>query len=229
MSSNRNSQSVMISVLAMFAILTFCALRWLWVERALADDLAPFYNNAAYQADRLLEDFPLHKQTYANSCGPATVSMLYAYLVEPVSEQEFAQQFAIPLGKRGMLPRQFAGLLQAALADYAVSHQEAVRDAALLEQIYQQLQHGIPVPIYFSTVNAWNRPHFDTHYSVLIGIRPQQQAVVIANAYGFLEEMTIPDLLSALKYHNYQQAPLTFRLGQFFGLIRPNNLFLIQP
>lgn len=133
MSSIRNSQSVMISVLAMFAILTFCALRWRWVERDLADDLAPFYNKAAYQADRLLEDFPLHKRTYANSCGPATVSMLYAYLVEPVSEQEFAKQFAIPLGKRGMLSRQFAGLLQVALADYAVSHQAAVRDAALLE------------------------------------------------------------------------------------------------
>lgn len=229
MSSIRNSQSVMISVLAMFAILTFCALRWLWVERDLADDLAPFYNNAAYQADRLLEDFPLHKQTYANSCGPATVSMLYAYLVEPVSEQEFAKQFAIPLGKRGMLPRQFAGLLQVALADYAVSHQAAVRDAALLEQIYQQLQGGIPVPIYFSTVNAWDRPNFDTHYSVVIGIRPQQQTVVIANAYGFLEEMTISELLRALKYHNYQHAPLAFRIGQFFGVIRPNNLFLIQP
>ena len=199
MSSSRNSKSVTISVFAMLAILTFCALRWFWVERDLADDLAPFYNNAAYQAGRLLEGFPLHQQTYANSCGPATLSMLFAYLVEPVSEQEFARQFDIPLGKRGMFPRQFATLLQRSLAGYAVSHQVAVRDAALLEQIYQQLQHGIPVPIYFSTVNAWDRPHFDTHYSVVIGIRPQQQTVVIANAYGFLEEMTIPALLRPLQ------------------------------
>lgn len=215
-------------VMAVLAILAFFTLRSVWLDSTLAADLTPFYHNAAYQADLLLDNFPIYKQTYADSCGPTSLRMLYSYLVQPVAEQAFATRFDIPLGQGGMLPNQFATALQTTLTGYKVSHQVAVPDPTLLAQIYQQLQHGIPVPIYFSTVNAWHRPNFDTHYSVVIGIRPQQQTVVIANAYGWLEVMTIPDFLGALKYHNYRQAPLAFRLGQFFGVISPNNLFLVK-
>ncbi len=51
---------------------------------------------------------------------------------------------------------------------------------------------------------------------------------MIANAYGFREEMSIADLLDAVKYDNYRNVPFDFRLGLFVGVINKNNLFIIQ-
>ena len=217
-------------VLAVTVIALLGAIRLTSIQAHLTGSLEPFYANPAYQTDLMLENFPIYKQAYANSCGPTTISMLYSYLVEPISEQGLADKLGVSLGKSGMLPTKFYNKLQSALeeAGYHVEHHVNVADSAFLEQIYLQLKQGIPVPIYFSTVNAWDKPNFDTHYSVIIGIRPQNRQVVIANAYGFLEEMLISDLLIAVKYNNFRNAPVDFRLGLFVGLINQNNLFVIQ-
>jgi hypothetical protein len=181
--------------------------------------------------DVVLQGFPVYGQAYANSCGPTTISMIYSFLIEPVSEGDLADQLDIPLGRSGMLPGQFANVLQTALArhGYQVRHSVNVPDAVFVQRVYEQLMQGIPTPIYFSTLNAWDRPNFDTHYSVIIGLKPREQVVIVANAYGFREEMTIRDLLAGMKYENYRDAPLNFRLGLLAGLIDRNNLYELVP
>jgi hypothetical protein len=219
-----------ISIWIILAVLVGLILRLIAIQTALTGSEANFFANPAYQANVLLENFPVYKQVYANSCGPTTISMIYSYLVNPISEQGLADQLNFPLGKSGMLPTQFFDKLQSALgkSGYHVEYQVNIPDADFLGHVYTQLQHGIPVPIYFSTVNAWDRPNYDTHYSAIIGMRPQQRMVVIANAYGFLEEMPVDDLLLAIKYNNYRDAPIDFRLGLFAGVINKNNLYIIQ-
>ena len=217
-------------MLALVGIALVLAVRLNRIRAGLTDPAAAFLSNPADQADLLLENFPVYEQAYANSCGPTTISMVYSYLVEPISEQELADQLDLALGQSGMLPAQFSDRLQSALGGhgYRVEHQVNSTDAAFLEQTYRQLEHGIPVPIYFSTLNAWDKPNYDTHYSVITGMRPQKHEVIIANAYGFVEEMPISDLLAALKYNNFHNAPIVFRLGLFTGVINLNNLFIIQ-
>lgn len=108
---------------------------------------------------------------------------------------------------------------------YRVRHRVNLSEAEFLEQVAVQLRQGLPVPIYFSTLNPWNEPNYDTHYSVIIGLRAQAKTVVIANAYGYLEELPLTDLLSATNFANFRGMPLDFRLGLFFGVINQNNLF----
>lgn len=210
--------------------LAFFTIRQIIITVELANSPTAFYNDPVTQPDLLLDDFPVYKQAYANSCGPTTISMVHSYLVKPISEQELADKLGFSLGRGGMLPSQFSEGLESVLMEYGyqVEHQVNVSDDAFLEQVYLKLKQGIPVPIFFSTVNQWDKPNYDTHYSVIIGLRPQKHEVVIANAYGFLEEISISDLLKAMKYENYLNSSIDFRLGLFVGVINRNNMFLIQ-
>ncbi len=210
--------------------LAFFAIRQIIITVELTNSPTAFYNDHVVQPDLLLENFPVYKQAYANSCGPTTISMVYSYLVKPILEQELADKMGFSLGRGGMLPDQFSERLDSVLLEheYQVEHQVNISDDFFLEQVYLKLKQGIPVPIYFSTINAWDKPNYDTHYSVIIGLRPQKHEVVIANAYGFLEEVSISDLLHAVKYENYHNPPFDFRLGLFVGVINRNNMFLIQ-
>jgi hypothetical protein len=205
------------------------AIRLVIIRAVLSDSPADFYSNSIYQKDVLLENFPIYQQAYANSCGPTTISMAYSYLVEPISEQELADKIGFALGQSGMLPTRFYQALNSALGEYGfqVEHQDNITNTKFLERAYLQLNQGVPVPIYFSTINDWNKPNYDTHYSLIIGMRPQKNEVVIANAYGFLVEMPISELLRDIKYDNFLNAPFDFRVGLFVGLINRNNLFLI--
>lgn len=200
------------------------------IDDFLSDSPVDFYTNSAYQTDLLLENFPVYRQAYDNSCGPTTISMAYSYLIKPISEQELAVKLGFPLGQSGMLPKQFYKRPGSAFGEYGfhVEHQANISNNAFVERTYLQLKQGVPVPIYFSTINDWNKPNYDTHYSLVIGLRPKRGEAVIANAYGFLEEMPISELLGALKFENFQNAPLDFRMGLFFGVINKNNLFIIE-
>jgi hypothetical protein len=86
----------------------------------------------------------------------------------------------------------------------------------------------LPVPIYFSTENAWDIPNYDTHYSVITGYDYEEQLFLIANAYGFSQQMPASELLSSIKFEDYENPPLDFRLGRLLGIIKPGNLFLIS-
>ncbi len=226
----QNKRSMITGAGLMLTVLTFFVIRQITITVNLANSPTAFYNDPFVQSDLLLDDFPVYKQAYANSCSPTTISMVYSYLVKPISEQELADKLGFSLGRSGMLPAQFSERLNSALMEYGyqVEHQVNISDDIFLEQVYLKLKQGTPVPIYFSTINAWDKPNYDTHYSVIIGLRPQKHEVVIANAYGFLEEVSISDLLHAMKYENYHNPPFDFRLGLFVGVINRNNMFSIQ-
>lgn len=203
--------------------------RLLWLHEYLADDLERFYQQPDHRPAVYLEHFPLQRQRYANSCGPTTLSMVYSYLVQPITEQEFAERFGLSLGRSGMLPATFHASLRRSLVGFDTAMDVNVRDSELLTAIYAQLQRGLPVPIYFATTNGWAPPAHDTHFSAVIGLRPQQRTVVIANAYGFQEELPVVDFLQAIKYRNFDDAPLAFRLGVLLGIINQNILYRITP
>jgi len=216
---------IALSVLALLWII-----RFIRIEKVLSERPTSFFSNPAYQAVLPLKNFPVHRQGYANSCGPTTIRMVYSYLVEPISEHALAEKLGFQLGRSGMLPSQFVNQLQSALkgSGYQVDHHANVSDTSFLERTYLQLEQGLPVPIYFSTVNAWNRPNYDTHFSVIIGLRPQTQEVLIANAYGFQEEMSISDLLNALKYDHFNPSPFEFKMGLLAGILNKSNFFTIK-
>jgi hypothetical protein len=188
-----------------------------------------FFSDPAHQTDLLIIGFPVYKQNYANSCGPTTIAMIYSWLVEPVTEAEITERLGRTPGKKGMLPGEFSRALHSVLLDrgFKVQNLTNVSEYYFLNTVYDQLKTGMPVPIYFSTENDWDKPNFDTHYSVIIGYDSENQQFSIANAYGFTQELSAVELLRAISFVNYKHPPLEFKLGRLFGLIKPRNLYLL--
>ncbi len=143
----------------LLSVFGFFGTRSAWLSENLSDNLASFFANPGDQQDLILFPFPINSQQYSNSCGPATISMVVSFLEAPVSERDFSRRVGYQEGKSGMLPGQFSHYLQLGLKNYHVALVKNLKDTAVLEDIYRQLQRGIPVPIYFSTINAWDQPN----------------------------------------------------------------------
>ncbi len=128
-----------------------------------------------------------------------------------------------------MLPREFLAYLRKALPTRSV---ELVSDRPprdVLALLHSQLAAGIPVPIYFSTANAWEGPKFDTHYSAVTGIDLTRGFIHMANVYGFEEDLALSDFFARLSFANYQDEPILHRFSRLTGYIAKNNLFVISP
>lgn len=88
------------------------------------------------------------------------------------------------------VPR-FVELLTAELPDYQVTYQHDQSDAELIKAIHGQLKQGLPVPIFLGAENAFNKPHYDFHASVVTGLDLANGKVDIANVYGYEEHISL--------------------------------------
>jgi hypothetical protein len=197
-------------------------------DKRLQDNFINITNNPDYKEALKIDKFPVYKQSYSWSCGPTTISMVCTYLKEPKNEKQVLYINKITNRKSGMLPKTFERYLRNSLQKYNVEMISNIPDSEIIRTMYNQLKQGLPVPIYFSTLNYWDKPNYDTHYSAAIGIDLVKGTVTIANAYGFEEEVNVNDFLASLKYDNYKNKPLAFRLATLVGVIKENNIYILS-
>jgi predicted double-glycine peptidase len=198
------------------------------IESRIHDDISSVVKSEKYQKSIELENFPVYGQLYSYSCGPTTISMVYSYLEKPKSEKDLLRELDLENRKKGMLPKTFLKYIRQSLKGYSVNLENNITDSQVLTLIYSQLEKGIPVPVYFSTINHWDKPNYDTHFSVVTGIDIREEKVIIANAYGFREKVNIKDFLDSMKYENYKKKPLYLAFSVFFEIIKKNNIYLIS-
>lgn len=197
-------------------------------DKRLQDNVSSISHSPDYSAPLKLDRFPIYKQPNSWSCGPTTIRMVLAYLSEHRSNKQSMDESILTNRNSGMLPKTFEKYLRTFLKGYDVEFRNNIPDSELLKTIYGQLKKGLPVPIYFSTVNDWDKPNYDTHYSAVIGINFEKKEVTIANAYGYEEEVRLNDFLGSLKYSNYKNRPLSFQLATMAGIIKKNNIYIIE-
>jgi len=215
-----------ISVLFVLSVLFL--LNYFLVENKITNDIINIMNDEKYQEAIELRRFPVYSQLFSYSCGSATISMVYSHLEEYKPEEELLKELGLEKREKGMLPGVFLKYLRRSLTGYNIILKNNITDTEVLKLIYDQLKKGLPVPVYFSTINAWDKPNYDTHYSVVTGIDMKSDNVVIANAYGFREEVKIRDFLDSLKFKNYKNKPFYLTLSTFLGIIKKNNIYVIE-
>lgn len=197
-------------------------------DNRLRDNFDNITNNSDYVEVLKLDNFPVCNQLYSWSCGPATISMVYTYLKVPKNEKQILDENRLTNRNSGMFPTTFEKYLRDSLQGYYVELRNDISDSEIIKTVYSQLKQEIPVPIYFSTVNNWDKPNYDTHYSALIGIDLKKGTITISNAYGFEEEVNVNDFLASLKYDNYKNKPLAFWLATTVGVIKKNNIYVLS-
>jgi hypothetical protein len=197
------------------------------VGMRMKDDIKFLSRDTEYSKPVKLEKFTVYSQQYSWSCGPTTISMVYTYLIGAKNEMSVLEENRLIDRKRGMQPLTFRKYLKDTLKGYDVELKNNITDSQVIKIIYGQLSRGIPVPVYFSTINDWDRPHYDTHYSAVTGIDLNDNTVIIANAYGYEEKININDFLTGLKYENYKDEPAMFKLATMLGIIKKNNIYVL--
>jgi hypothetical protein len=179
--------------------------------------------------DLVLGGVVARTQHYPYSCSLAAMSVVGQYLAAATDEDVIRKELRLENRNKGMLPGEFLEYSNELFNKYGyrVSLENKKTPDEIFKAIIASLERRLPVIMYYSTINAWDRKNYDTHYSVIYGVNTVARTVKVSNAYGFLEELTFEEFLAGLNFSNYNGEPFVHVLGRVFGIIGKNNLFII--
>jgi len=189
----------------------------------------PYSNQMDYE--KKLNGISVLKQEYAYSCNLTALAIVKSSLGYSVNEESIRKYLSLEDRKRGMLPHEFVIYGNKALADtnYVLVQKNYNFRGEILDQIISSLELNLPIVMYYSTINDWDRPNYDTHYSVIYGINYPRKIVIISNSYGYIQELAFDEFFDGLSYRNYKNEPLLHQIARLVKIIRPNNLFFLTP
>ena len=109
--------------------------------------------------------------------------------------------------------------------DHHTTMYRYLKNSELIDQIYENLSDGIPVPIEWAALydDEWT-----LHYSLVIGADIPGDKITIANPYGYYEEIDVEEFLNRTSFQSYENMPLFLRLGFAFGVFEKNTIFRVQ-
>lgn len=198
------------------------------VEKKIQDDYQHVLNSHEGEAFEL-EEFPILKQKYVSSCSIAMICSVKGYYGEIIDEDTFMENHNIHIDKTGMSPKDVQHHLQQSFNDSSVEMKENINDSEVLRIIINQLEKGIPIPIFYSTVDITNMTRFGTHYSTVIGINIDKKLIKIANVYGYVQELSIEEFLQYLKHSSKEMKTNNIiKFAKGLGVIKNNTLYVID-
>lgn len=228
---NQNAQPQKRKKVWIFIFACFALSLTLWgvsktKQAAYADENHAYGNNYS----KTLENMPVVAQETAYTCGPASMVVVHTYLGQAITENAVRQAIGTADKEGGMLAKKYAAYSNQLYAPlgYSLAQKNPKSKAEIINTIGDSLADDLPVVLLFSTENAWNKPQYDTHYSVIYGLDTGKQTVQIVNVYGYAEELTFDELYAGLNFSNFPQKPLSLRLGIFAGAVQENTLFILE-
>ncbi len=174
----------------------------------------------------LLRDLHLYTQPDPYRCIVASLAVTAAYL----QKRDIPPLFLIQkYGLRGGLHlRQILDVWRRELPQYRVTYRHGSGGAALIAQIHRQLADGIPVPVFLGSRDPYRAPHFDFHASVVKGLDLTARKILIANVYGYEEEISLTEFLNRMAYRGTGKYPFLHRLVLKLGLMDQNAWLCLE-
>lgn len=177
-----------------------------------------------------LDQIPAVKQQTGYTCYAVSMVIARTYLGLETTENELLAELELQDRSSGMIPREYLPFAQEALGalSYSITLSNPKSETEILNLITGSLTEGFPVIIYYSTMDDWNKPRYNTHYGVIYGVDMKKHVVKLSNPYGYLAELPFEEFFKGLAFGNYENEPFFHRLGRVTGYIKCNNLFLLE-
>lgn len=226
--NNRTRKAVSIIACAILVVIVVSVM----VTRLLPSTELFDANDYVYSTEysNELSNIPVIQQETSYTCGVVSMAIMKTHLGIDTTEQGLLAEQNLQGRQSGMLPGEY--LLYASKVfspmSYEVTLLNPTSEAEILNCITKSIENNIPVIIFYAAEDAWNPPHFNTHYGVIYGIDVPRGIVKISNPYGYFEEVNFLELFDSLDFASYPAKPLMFQLGRMAGMIRPNNLFVFS-
>ena len=188
--------------------------------KSVLDDYSSVYQNEKYQTPIMIEGVDVIKQDV--SCGYAVIEMFSRWNGGQVSEQSLYDQYGKVVTSTG---KAFCAEMNKQFPEYTTTMCKYLKNTELIDQIYENLSDGIPVPIERAALydDQWT-----LHYSLVIGADIPGDKITIANPYGYYEEVSVAEFLNRTSFEAYEDMPLFLKLGFAFGIFEKNSIFRVR-
>ena len=188
--------------------------------RSILDDFSSVYQNEKYQTAIMIEEVDVIKQDV--SCGYAVIEMFSKWNKGQITEQSLYDQYGKVVTSTG---KAFCAEMNKQFPEYTTTMSKYLKNSELIDQIYENLADGIPVPIEWAALYG---DEWTLHYSLIIGADIPGDKITVANPYGYCEEISVAELLDRTSFEAYEDMPLFLKLGFAFGIFEKNTLFRVR-
>ena len=206
----------------------------------LAIIILPFNTTKSFDADDYnfaldfyveLDDIPVMSQATNFTCFAVSMAIVRNFFNLETTEESLLSELDMLGLTAGILPREYLPYANRAFSpmSYSVSMVNPTSQAEILNVVTESLVNGLPVIFFYSAIDDWNKPNYNTHYGVIYGIDMSKEIIQISNPYGYLEELSFTELFEGLSFQSFESEPLLFHLGRTIGYIKPNSIFLLDP
>ena len=155
------------------------------------------------------------------SCGYACIEMFSAWNGGSVTEKSLYDTYGKVITSTG---KKFCREMNRQFPENKTTMHKYVPNTELIDLMYDNLAAGIPVPF------EWAAKYGDDwtlHYSLLVGMDISNNKITIANPYGYIEEITVEELLSRTSFEAYENMPLFFKMAFAIGIFEKNTVFTV--
>lgn len=154
------------------------------------------------------------------SCGYAVIEMFSKWDGGNITEEALFDEYGSVVTSTG---GSFCDEMNKRFPAYKTSMRKYLTDSELLSALHESLKAGVPVPLEWA---AKLGDEWTLHYSLVTGMDLAEDRVVVANPYGYTEELIVDDFLGRTSFEAYENMPLFLRLGFAFGVFEKNTLFI---
>ena len=183
-------------------------------------DYSYLKNDDHYKSKVEVEGLELVKQHV--SCGYATIEMLSSFYGNKVSEDDLdAKNKTITTSSSNGFLKE----INKAIPSKKYSLHSYLKNDMLLKEIHISLTGNNPVAIEWA---AKYEDEWTLHFSIISGLDIANDNVEVYNPYGYIENITIDELLERTSFKAYENMPLFLNFGFAFGAFDKNAIFFAK-
>lgn len=186
----------------------------------MQDDISAVYTDEKYQEAVSVDNIEVITQEV--SCGYAVIEMFSAWDGGSITEESLYEQYGKVVTSTG---KSFCEEMNKQFPQYQTTMHSYLPNTELIDKIYDSLAKGVPVPF------EWAAKYEDVwtlHYSLIVGMDVPNDKIMIANPYGYVEELSLEDFLDRTSFEAYENMPFYFKLGFAFGLFEKNTIYVVE-
>ena len=213
--------SVVLIVVGSLVVLALGALGILKIRTAaILDDFSSVYENEKYRTPVMIDGVDVIKQDV--SCGYAVLEMFSSWSGHSVTEESLYDQYGKVVTSTS---KAFCREMNRQFPEYTTTVCRYLKNTELIDAVYDDLSAGIPVPFEWAALYG---DEWTLHYSLIIGADIPADRITVANPYGYIEELTVAELLDRTSFEAYENMPLFLKLAFAFGIFEKNTVFKVQ-
>lgn len=182
------------------------------------DDFSFVYTSEKYSEAVRVDNVEVIEQEI--SCGYAVIEMFSAWQGGDITEQTLFDRYGKIVTSTG---KAFCDEFNKQFLEYGTTVYKYLKNSELIDKVYESLMKGIPVPIEWA---AMYRDEWTLHYSLVIGMDIPRDIVTVANPYGFIENISLKELVDRTTFNAFENMPFFYSLGFAFGVFEKNTVFI---